>query len=319
MSTAASERSRELPRWDDTAAGFLDVLREAREDTTDRDLREQNRLSWNAVAPAHDSHRGDLAGFLRDSGSTLFPEEQRMLGDVRGKKLLHLQCNSGGDSLSLARLGADVIGVDISDASISTARTLSQEAGIPASFERADIYDWLDEAALAGHSFDAIFASYGVVCWLPDLEVWARGISAVLEPGGCFVLVDFHPATDMFDENFRLVRDYPSGGEKLALEEGVGDYVGESRGGLTPAGSSEGVKGFENPEPAHLFRWGLGEIVTALAGAGLRITALEEYPYSNGERHFDGMRETGGRRMFPPEGIPLLPLMYGIRAEKADS
>ncbi len=316
MSAAAIERARELPRWDDTAAGFLDVLREACEYTSDRNLREQNRLSWNAVAIAHDSHRGDLAGFLRDGGSTLFPEERGLLGDVRGKKLLHLQCNSGGDSLSLARLGADVTGVDISDAAISTARELSGKAGIPAAFERADLYDWLDEAAQSGRRFDAIFASYGVICWLPDLEAWAEGISDVLEPGGCFVLVDFHPAADMFDEKFRLVRGYPSGGEKLPLEEGVGDYVGESGGGLTPASPSEGVRDFENPEPAHLFRWGLGEVVTALAGARMRITALEEYPYSNGERHFAGMRELPGRRMSPPEGMPAPPLMYGIRAEK---
>ncbi|MGI8912114.1 MAG: class I SAM-dependent methyltransferase [Rubrobacteraceae bacterium] len=265
---------------------------------------------------AHDSHRRDLAAFLRRGGSTLFPEERKLLGDLAGKTLLHLQCNSGGDTLSFARLGAAVTGMDISDAAISTARKLSSEAAIPARFERADIYDWLDEAARAGRSFDVVFASYGVVCWLPDLEVWAEGISAVLEPGGRFVLVDFHPVADMFDENFRLRSGYPSGGEKLPLEEGVGDYVGESGGGLTPAGSSEGVRGFENPELAHLFRWGLGEVITALAVAGLRITALEEYPYSNGERHFAGMRELEGRRMFPPEGVPAVPLMYGIRAEK---
>ncbi|MBA3423179.1 MAG: glycosyltransferase, partial [Rubrobacter sp.] len=320
MSAAARNRAEKLPRWDDTAAGFLDVLREAagevNERELDRELREQNRLSWNAVANAHDSHRGDLAGFLHEGGSTLFPEERRLLGDVDGKKLLHLQCNSGGDSLSLVRLGAAVTGVDISDAAISTARRLSETAGIPASFERADVYDWLESVARTGQRFDVVFASYGVVCWLPDLEAWAAGISDTLEPGGRFVLVDFHPVADMFDESFRLVHDYPSGGEPSPLEEGVGDYVGESGGGLTPAGLSEGVRDFENPEPAHLFRWGLGEVVAALAGAGLRIVALEEYPYSNGERHFAGMRELSGRRMFPPEGVPAVPLMYGVRAEK---
>ena len=316
MSEAARSRAEKLPRWDDTAAGFLEVLREAAGRSPGRGLREQNRLSWNAVAVAHDSHRGDLAGFLRQGGGTLFPEERGLIGDPVGKTLLHLQCNSGGDTLSLARLGASVTGVDISDAAISTARKLSSEAAIPARFERADVYDWLGEAEQAGRRFDAVFASYGVVCWLPDLEAWGRGISAVLEPGGRFVLVDFHPAADMFDENFQFVSGYPFGGEKLPLEEGVGDYVGESGGGLTPAGSSEGARGFENPEPAHLFRWGLGEVVTALAGAGLRIIALEEYPYSNGERHFAGMREIEGRRMVPPKAIPTLPLMYGLRAEK---
>jgi glycosyltransferase involved in cell wall biosynthesis/SAM-dependent methyltransferase len=316
MSGAARRRAEKLPRWDDTAAWFLEVLREVAGGSPGRDLREQNRLSWNAVVGAHDSHRKDLAGFLRAGGSTLFPEERWLLGDVRGKKLLHLQCNSGGDTLSLARLGAAVTGVDISDAAISAACKLSSEARIHAGFERADLYDWLDEAARNNRRFDVAFASYGVVCWLSDLQAWARGISAVLEPGGRFVLVDFHPAADMLDENFRLARGYPSGGAAMALEEGIGDYVGESRGGLTPAGQSGGVKGFENPEPAHLFRWGLGETVTALAGAGLRMVTLEEYPYSNGERHFARMREMEGRRMFPPEDVPAVPLMYGIRAKK---
>lgn len=281
-----------------------------------RRFREQNRLSWEAVVGAHESHRGDLAGFLRGGGGTLFPEEVRLLGDLEGKALVHLQCNTGGDSLSLVRLGATVTGVDISEEAVRSARALSERSGIPARFERADVYDWLDEASRSGRCFDVVFASYGVVCWLPDLGAWAGGVAAVLEPGGRFVLVDFHPFADVFDERFRLARDYPSGGEPTPLEEGVGDYVAESGGGLTPAGFREGVCGFENPEPAHLFRWGLGEVVTALAGAGFRISALEEYPYSNGERHFAGMRELPGRRMVPPENVPAVPLMYGVVAVK---
>ena len=102
----------------------------------------------------------------------------------------------------------------------------------------------------------------------------------------------------------------------MLLDEGVGDYVAESEGGLTPAGFVQGRRGFENPEPCHLFRWGLGEVVTALTGAGLSILALREYPYSNGERHFAGMRELSGRRMAPPKGVPAVPLMYGILATR---
>jgi SAM-dependent methyltransferase len=281
-----------------------------------RDLREQNRRSWNAVVGAHDSHRGDLPAFLREGGSTLFPEERALLGDLEGKRLVHLQCSSGGDSLSLARLGAAVIGVDISDEAIIIARELSAKTGIPALFERADVYDWLEEAARDGRRFDVVFSSYGAVCWLSDLGAWAAGIAAILKPGGRFVVVDFHPAAEMFDEHWNHARPYYSGGEPLNEGGGVGDYVAESRGGLTPAGFVEGVRDFQNPEPCHLFRWGLGEVVTALAGAGLRIKALKEYLYSNGERHFAGMRELPGRRMVPPEGVPAVPLMYGISAEK---
>jgi hypothetical protein len=92
--------------------------------------------------------------------------------------------------------------------------------------------------------------------------------------------------------------------------------VAASGGGLAPAGFAEGVGAFENPEPCYLFRWGLGEVVTALAEAGLEITVLEEHPYSNGERHFGRMRELPGRRMVPPADVPAVPLMYGIRAER---
>jgi SAM-dependent methyltransferase len=281
-----------------------------------RDLREQNRLSWNAVVGAHDSHRGDLAGFLREGGSTLFPEERALLGDINGKTLVHLQCNSGGDSLSLALLGTTVTGVDISDEAISSACSLSSETGIPASFVCADVYDWLEKAAREERRFDVVFSSYGIICWLPDLEAWARGIAAVLRRGGRFVLVDFHPVAEMFDEQWNRAHAYPSGGEPRLIEEGIGDYVGESEGGLTPAGFVEGVRDFENPHRCHLFRWGLGEVVTALAGAGLRISALEEYPYSNGERPFARMRELPGQRMVPPEDVPAVPLMYGLSAEK---
>ncbi len=280
------------------------------------DLRAQNRLSWNAVVGAHESHRGDLPGFLLGGGSTLFPEEISLLGDLDSRTLLHLQCNSGGDSLSLALLGAAVTGVDISDEAILYARRLSSETGIPASFVRADLYDWLEDAVRSGRHFDVVFSSYGVVCWLHDLEAWAGGIAAVLRAGGRFVLLDFHPVAEMFDERWDRARSYPSGGEPRLLREGVGDYVGESGGGLTPEGFVEGARDFENPHGCHLFRWGLGEVVTALAAAGLRIVALEEYPYSNGERLFLRMRELPGRRLAPPEHMPAVPLMYGISAEK---
>ena len=235
---------------------------------------------------------------------------------MQGKTLLHLQCNSGGDSISLAGLGASVTGVDISDDAVLSARKLAWQTGAQVRFERADLYDWLREAPSEGLRFDAVFASYGVVCWLPDLVAWAGGIATILEPGGRFVLVDFHPVADIFDGNGKHAGHYPAGGEPMHLHEGVSDYVAASGSGLTPSGYVEGATGFRNPEGANLFRWGLGEVVTALAGAGLRITALHEYPYTNGERCFAGMRELPGRRLVPPENVPAIPLMYGLRAER---
>src|SRR5919112_462590 len=161
-----------------------------------KDLREQNRMSWNAVVRAHDSHRGDLLRFFSEGGSTPFREELDLLGELEGKSLIHLQCNSGGDSISLARLGATVTGVDLSDKAVSSARALAEKTGTRAAFERADVYDWLAEASREGRHFDVAFASYGVICWLSDLRRWARGIAGILHPGGRFVLIDFHPAAD---------------------------------------------------------------------------------------------------------------------------
>ena len=274
-------------------------------------------MSWNAVVGALDSHRGDLSRYLREGGSTLFREERDLLGELEGSYLVHLQCNSGGDTISLARLGATVTGVDISDEAVSSARDLARKTGLRITFERADVYDWLQKASREGRRFDVAFASYGVICWLPDLRGWAGGIAGILNPGGRFVLVDFHPAADIFDREWNHVHDYPSGGEPLLLDAGVGDYVAASNGGLTPAGFVDGVRDFENSASCHLFRWGLGEVVTALAEAGLRITALREYPYANGERKFTRMRELREKRMVSPEDVPQIPLMYGIRAEKS--
>ena len=110
-----------------------------------RHLHETNRKSWNTATRAHNSHKKDQAAFLRAGGSTLFPEEIELLGPIDGFQLVHLQCNAGQDSLSLAALGAEVTGVDISDEAINFARKLSTDSGISAHFVRADIYDWLAE------------------------------------------------------------------------------------------------------------------------------------------------------------------------------
>ncbi|MBX0327220.1 class I SAM-dependent methyltransferase [Oscillochloris sp. ZM17-4] len=274
---------------------------------------ESNRRSWNAVAPAHQSHRPGQAAFLRAGGLTLFPEERELLGELAGLRLLHLLCNAGQDTLSLASLGAAATGVDISDEAIGIARQLSEDSGIPARFVRADVYDYLAEAA--GAQFDRIYLGYGAICWLHDLAGFARGVVDILAPGGRLALMEFHPASNMLSPSWRLAHGYPQGGALLELD-GVGDYVGAAGDGLAPAGFAPGAGGFVNPHPCYLYRWGVGEVVSALAGAGLRILTLREYCYVNGERPFDAMRPGEGRRMYPPEGAPDVPLMYGLAAEK---
>lgn len=281
-----------------------------------RELHEENRLAWNEATLAHNSHKHDQARFLREGGSTLFPEEIELLGDVAGRKLVHLQCNSGQDSLSLAQRGALVTGVDISDAAIAFARQLSEESGIPATFERMDVYDWLERTVRGVGRYDVAFSSYGALCWLSDLKGWARGVTGVLAPGGRLVVVEFHPFAMVYDEHWRLAYPYFGDGQSLTWENGIGDYVADAGEALAPSGYEQGVQGFVNPHPSHEFQWGLGEVVSALLEAGLTLTALREYPYANGAKLLAGMRETPGRRMIPPEGVPSLPLMYGLAARK---
>src|SRR5690349_20003541 len=149
-----------------------------------KELHQDNRIAWNAATVAHNSHKADQARFLREGGTTLFPEELELLGVIEGRRLVHLQCNAGQDSLCQARLGATVTGVDISDEAIAFARRLSTVAGIPATFVRADVYDCLAEAAGRPEWYDIAFSSYGAIPWLSDIRAWARGIAAILKPGG---------------------------------------------------------------------------------------------------------------------------------------
>lgn len=277
-------------------------------------LHEENRLSWNVATEVHNSHKADQAKFLREGGSTLFPEEIELLGDINGKSLVHLQCNAGQDSLSLAKLGAAVTGVDISDTAIEFAQKLSAESGIPATFYRSDVYDWL---ATTSDRFDIVFSSYGALVWLSDIETWAKGVASILKPGGKLVLVEFHPVINMLDDDWALKYDYFNEGKPASFESGIGDYVAMSGPVLAPSGYLEGVQDFKNPHPGHEFNWTVSEIVTATINAGLRLTALREYPYMNGARLLNNMRETPDGRIFQPEGMSNLPLMYGITAEKS--
>ena len=276
-------------------------------------IREQNRASWNAVVSAHESHRPSLAAFLRRGGLTLFPEERELLGELVDQPLLHLLCNSGADTLSMAALGARAVGVDISDAAIEAAQRLSVASGLQAEFVRADVYTYLAEVEAA--RFSRIYCGYGAICWLHDLTTFATGVAAALDRGGRFVLMEFHPSSNMFDTEWRLIHAYPTGGEHLTLD-GVGDYVGAAGGGLSPGGHDPGMVNFSNPEPCHLFRWGIGEVISALAGAGLFLRTLHEYAYVNGERPFARMRPAPGRRWLPPADLPAIPLMYGLMVEK---
>lgn len=282
-----------------------------------RDLHEENRLSWNAATAAHNSHKGDQAAYLRSGGSTLFSEERALLGDVSGQRLLHLLCNSGQDSLSLAALGADVTGVDISDEAIRVATDLSQRSGVHANFERSDVYDWLERAGAADPRWDIAYLSYGVIGWLSDVAAFTRGVAGVLAPGGRLVIMEFHPIAFSFDESWQPRWPYFASAGPDA-DEGIGDYVARSGEGLVPSGYEEGVRDFVNPHRSHYFPCGLGELVQSCLDAGLELRELREYPYSNGcKLELPGLELDAERRWRWKPGLPELPLMFSLVARKS--
>ncbi len=278
------------------------------------DLHEANRRSWNAATVAHNSHKQGQAGFLRGGGTTLFPEEVALLGEVRGARVLHLMCNAGPDTLSIAAQGARVTGVDISDEAIRYAKHLSQEAGIPADFLRSDVYDFLSTAL--ERTWDVVFMSYGAYIWLSDLETYLRQVARVLAPGGRLVIMEFHPFLQMFDERWTPVDAYSTAGRPVTSNPGVHDYVGMSGSGLVPWGPSAGVAGFSNPHECHQFNWSLGDIVGGVIGAGLRLEHFREYLYANGCKLFEDMEQVEGRRYVPAPGRPVIPQMFSLVARR---
>jgi SAM-dependent methyltransferase len=280
------------------------------------DLHELNRISWNAATVRHNSHKQDQAGFLRDGGSTLFPEEIELLGEIRGKEVLHLLCNSGQDTLSIAALGAKVTGVDISDEAIDFARKLSSDSGIVGSFERSDVYPWLEAAIAAGRQFDVVFCSYGALCWLSDLAHWMRDVGAVLKPGGRFVCMEFHPVAMIFDEEGVPKYDYQMP-EPLHWDTGISDYVGDSGGALAVSGAENVSEPFVNPNPCAEFPYSVSGIIGAVLDAGLELRIFREHLFSNGWKPYRRMAELPGRRWTMPEGMPKIPLMYGLVAVKS--
>jgi SAM-dependent methyltransferase len=223
---------------------------------------DDNRDAWNKRAGVHvGSSFYDVAGFLAGR-SSLKPPELALVGDVAGRRLLHLQCHFGLDTLSWARRGAVVTGVDLSDVALAEARALRARADVPAEFVQADVQ------AIAGRfarEFDVAIATYGVLCWLEDLDAWAAGIRASLRPGGRFVLVEFHPVLDvLFDGKISGTSGYFTAGPRHAPSTGT--YT-------DPAASIEYVE----------CRWqhSLADVATALIAAGLTLVDVREYPFSS--------------------------------------
>lgn len=273
---------------------------------------EATRRSWNAATRLHNAHKVEQAAFLRGGGSTLFPDELALLGEPSGLELLHLCCNSGQDSLSLAALGARVTGLDLSDEAITFATQLSVEAGLSARFIRAEAVQWLETAS---QRFDAVFFSYGVLGWFDDLTRLLAGCARVLRPGGRLVGLEIHPLVWSLGEGGGWRDPYFAPGH--AFVEPVSDYVASAGGALSPSGHLETT---DTPNEVASFSWQhtVADIVTAVAFAGLHVERLVEYPYANGFRPNEWFTQRGAsgvdaRRFVPPVSLPL---MLGLCAKR---
>lgn len=266
----------------------------------DRYLR-ANRRRWDALAPIHrDSVFYDVEGF-KAGGMTLRSIEREELGEVKGKSLLHLQCHFGLDTLSWARLGAKVAGVDFSGKAISLARELAEESGLEGTFIQADIYE-LPE--VLKKEFDVVFTSYGVLCWLPDIPRWAKIVAGYVGPGGVFYIVEDHPFAQMFaneTDTQDLDIEYP--------------YFPSDEPTRFEAQGSYAEAGADVVGPSYEWFHSLGEVVTSLIDAGLRIEFLHEFPYSCWARFpFMEQGEDGWWRL--RDSRQAIPLTFSLLAKK---
>ncbi|MGW7573860.1 class I SAM-dependent methyltransferase [Streptomyces sp. NPDC054765] len=225
------------------------------------EARNLNRRSWDERALVHGQDRlfYDTERFLT-GGSMLRDLDLALAGDVDGRDLLHLQCHFGLDSLSWARRGARVTGVDFSPVAIGRARELARRTGLAADFITADVLDLPTD--LAGR-FDVVWASYGVFAWIGDLRAWAHSAGRALRPGGRLVVVDLHPLARMIEQRSPLVVDAPYADDGPHRYSSATSYAAPD-------------KPLENRETVQ-WSHSLGELVSACAAAGLRIDSVEEH------------------------------------------
>jgi SAM-dependent methyltransferase len=267
---------------------------------TEKDQIAPNRALWDERARIHGSTPTDrfydVESFLAGR-QTLYTLERDLAGDVAGKDLLHLQCHFGMDTLSWARLRAHVTGVDFSPVAIERARLLAGQARLAATFVEADTQRL--PSSLAG-SFDLTVATYGVLCWIADIDAWMRNAAMALKPGGSLVLVDMHPAYQTVATLDPLVVDWPYGGGEPHRETVTGTYA---------------EPGLTTPEQETVqYPYSLGEIVTAAADAGLTVKHLGEHIATEIDpRGFLPQGEDGLYRF--PFGDSHLPILYSLRAE----
>lgn len=263
---------------------------------------EANRALWDEWSEIHaSSDFYDLSSFISgEHGIRLQDYELEEIGDVAGKDLLHIQCHIGTQTLSWARLGANVTGTDFSEVGLAKARELADAIDVPARFVRSETYK-LPEV-LQGE-FDIVYMSGGVLGWLPDMAKLGEVVAHYVKRGGFFYIAEVHPVTMVFDEEskneLKLKWPYWTHEEPLAIET-EGSYADRT---------AELVS-------THEYGWNhsLGEIVTGFARAGLRIDSLREYPFVHWPVGF--LEEVDGRWVLPSRHDGELPLYFSLKASK---
>ncbi|HEX8931839.1 MAG TPA: class I SAM-dependent methyltransferase [Patescibacteria group bacterium] len=255
-----------------------------------------NKQWWNEVTPIHaKSSFYNLDGF-KAGQTSLFDIELNELKKVKGKTLLHPLCHFGMDTLSWAREGAIVTGVDLSNKAISLAQKLSTEVKVPATFICSDIYalpNVLDQ------KFDIIFCSYGVLCWISNLKKWATIISHFLNRGGTFYIVELHPFTNILSADFKLDYKYFD----------RGPYVDDSTGTYTD---------WEADIHRETYIWNhpIGEVVNSLIDQGLKIEFVHEFPYTMYDQFPGFMKKNKQNQYFLKNKLIQIPLLFSLKATK---
>ncbi|WP_418357413.1 class I SAM-dependent methyltransferase [Shewanella basaltis] len=247
-----------------------------------------NKHAWDQRTRLHlKSLFYDLQPFI-DGKSSLNPIELAQVGNVQGKNLLHLQCHFGQDSLSWARLGAAVTGVDLSSESITAAKKLAKQLHLPATFINSDIYQFGENNTT---QYDIVFTSYGVLAWLPDLTRWAQTIAGALRPGGEFHLVEFHPFNDVLTGYGYFAQAQPDVEDEVTYTENHNNQL---------------TKVATWPHP-------ISEVISALISAGLTILKFNEHQYSP-YNCIEGLEFVNGKGYQLIHNNHPIPLIYSIHA-----
>lgn len=257
---------------------------------------EINKALWNKKTAVHyESAFYDTKEFIKGK-SSLNEIELGLLGDVKGKSILHLQCHFGQDSLSLARMGADVTAIDLSDEAIKKAIDLSEIINTPCNFVCTDLYS---SPKVIDKKFDIVFTSYGTIGWLPDIDKWAKVVSHFLKPNGVFVMAEFHPVIWMYDDDFLGIK-YRYFNDKPIIEEETGTYADKEA---------------EITEQFVCWNHGLAEVIGSLLSNGLSLENFDEYDYSPYDA-FSKTKKLGERKyQIEPFGNKV-PLVYSLKMIK---